>query len=145
MGSGDVLTAQAGRLDSGRLDSGRLENLGRPISDLDSYLPVLKKHYRGPCLAGSSFREKLGQSLKTWQKPKSLGMELSELGARLSDNTLPSRGCLARGCLARGYDRSGALPISVKLLPESHSFRPCHSLPSLIPGIGPYIPLINLT
>ena len=38
--------------------SGGLEALGQPISDRVAHLPVLKKNYIGPFLAGSLFREK---------------------------------------------------------------------------------------
>ena len=47
-----VFQQEAGGLEAGGLEAGGLEirqlDLGQPISDLISHLPVLKKHYRGP-------------------------------------------------------------------------------------------------
>ena len=43
-----IFQQEAGGLEAGRLEAGRLEASGQQISDLEEYLPVLKKNYRGP-------------------------------------------------------------------------------------------------
>ena len=51
---------ESGGLESGSLESGDPEALEQPISDLDTYMPALKKNYKGPFNRRLLFRDRFG-------------------------------------------------------------------------------------